>query len=212
MRVPRGHPKRRGGVGPHEPRRQGSRRPHPRAARGSRLHPAGDGPGNRGARFAEYIAQENGEVDPTFSFLSKCAERLGVDMVEFLIGEAPRLGHYAITARGRGRHDAPPRRPQLPAPGAVLQGSPVRAAAGDRPPTRRRPRTSPSTCRTTRGRSSTTSSRASCASCTRITRRSSTRATSSSTTPRTGHGMIATGGQDCVFLAIIIKEPDETID
>ncbi|MBR2521694.1 MAG: helix-turn-helix transcriptional regulator [Coriobacteriales bacterium] len=35
----------------------------------------------------EYIAQESGEEDLSFTFLYKCAEKLGVDVIELLTSE-----------------------------------------------------------------------------------------------------------------------------
>ncbi|MBR2836451.1 MAG: cupin domain-containing protein [Coriobacteriales bacterium] len=52
--------------------------------------------------LAEYAAQESGEHDLSFTFLQKCAERLGVDLVELLTGEGPRLQRYEITRAGDG--------------------------------------------------------------------------------------------------------------
>ncbi len=45
----------------------------------------------------EYIAHENGEVDSSFSFLLRTAERLGVDMNDLITGESPRLSLYSLT-------------------------------------------------------------------------------------------------------------------
>lgn len=50
----------------------------------------------------EYEAQESGTQDLSFTFLYKCAERLGVDVIELLTGEAPHLRGYSVTKRDRG--------------------------------------------------------------------------------------------------------------
>jgi transcriptional regulator with XRE-family HTH domain len=50
----------------------------------------------------EYIARESGEMDLTFTFVYKCALKLGVDVVELLTGESPRLRHYEIVRAGEG--------------------------------------------------------------------------------------------------------------
>lgn len=55
-----------------------------------------------GRTLAEYAAQESGEEDLSFTFLSKVAKRLGVDAVELLIGENPRLSRYSICRAGEG--------------------------------------------------------------------------------------------------------------
>lgn len=50
----------------------------------------------------EYLRLEEGSSDFSFSFLLKCAEVLGVDMVELITGEAPKLSFYTIVRKGRG--------------------------------------------------------------------------------------------------------------
>ena len=55
-----------------------------------------------GRSVAEYAAQESGEHDPSFTFLAKCAEKLGVDVVELLTGEAPKLNNYVLTPAAEG--------------------------------------------------------------------------------------------------------------
>lgn len=55
-----------------------------------------------GRTLTEYLAQESGEEDLSFTFLYKCAERLGVDVIEVLTGEAPHLSGYALTRAGEG--------------------------------------------------------------------------------------------------------------
>ena len=44
-----------------------------------------------GRSVAEYAAQESGDQDLSFTFLYKCAERLGVDVIDILTGESPHL-------------------------------------------------------------------------------------------------------------------------
>lgn len=39
------------------------------------------------APVEEYIAQESGDEDLSFTFLYKCADKLGVDVIELLTGE-----------------------------------------------------------------------------------------------------------------------------
>jgi len=50
----------------------------------------------------EYEEHENGERDFTFTFLYKCATRFGVDIAELISGEQPRLSGYCITRKGEG--------------------------------------------------------------------------------------------------------------
>lgn len=55
-----------------------------------------------GRSLAEYAAQESGEQDLSFTFLYKCADRLGVDVIELLTGETPHLTGYSLTKDGDG--------------------------------------------------------------------------------------------------------------
>ncbi len=50
-----------------------------------------------GRSVAEYAAQESGNQDLSFTFLYKCAEKLGVDVIELLTGETPHLTGYSLT-------------------------------------------------------------------------------------------------------------------
>lgn len=52
--------------------------------------------GATGRSVEDYLAQESGEVDLSFTFLSKCADALGVDVVELLTGESPHLSGYSL--------------------------------------------------------------------------------------------------------------------
>ncbi len=130
-----------------------------------------------GRTMAEYAAQESGEQDLSFTFLYKCADRLGVDVIELLTGENPHLMGYSLTRKEDGLsikrragfeylHKAPAFPPQA-----------CRAPSSSRRLISPRSRISPSTFRTIRVRSSITSSRARCASPTRTMSRSSRRVT-----------------------------------
>ena len=55
-----------------------------------------------GRSAEEYAARESGSMDLTFTFVFKCAKKFGVDVVELLTGESPRLKHYEITRAGEG--------------------------------------------------------------------------------------------------------------
>ncbi len=50
----------------------------------------------------EYLSCENAETDFSFTFLYKCADKLGVDIVELLTGENPHLSFYSIIRKGNG--------------------------------------------------------------------------------------------------------------
>lgn len=50
----------------------------------------------------EYIRCEEGKVDFPFTFVYKCADRFGIDAVELITGENPRLMDYIVTHDGMG--------------------------------------------------------------------------------------------------------------
>ncbi len=55
-----------------------------------------------GVSVDEYIACENGKSDFSFTFLFKCAEKFGIDLAELLTGEVPKLSFYSIVRKGKG--------------------------------------------------------------------------------------------------------------
>lgn len=55
-----------------------------------------------GISLEEYISYENAESDLTFTFLYKCADQFGVDITELLTGENPHLSFYSIVRSGKG--------------------------------------------------------------------------------------------------------------
>jgi mannose-6-phosphate isomerase-like protein (cupin superfamily) len=55
-----------------------------------------------GESAESYIKHENGEVDFPFGFIYHCAEKFGVDMIEILTGENPHLSGYTIVRQGQG--------------------------------------------------------------------------------------------------------------
>ena len=55
-----------------------------------------------GRSLSEYAAQDSGEQDLSFTFLSMCAKRFGVDVVELLTGENPHLTGYSLIREGDG--------------------------------------------------------------------------------------------------------------
>ena len=50
----------------------------------------------------EYLACEAGKSDFSFTFLYNCAQVFGVDIIELLTGESPRLSFYSIIRKGEG--------------------------------------------------------------------------------------------------------------
>jgi len=55
-----------------------------------------------GRSASEYVARESGDMDLTFTFVYKCAKKFGVDVVELLTGESPRLRHYEVVRANEG--------------------------------------------------------------------------------------------------------------
>ena len=52
--------------------------------------------------LAEYMAQENGTAAIDFTFLSKCADAMGITEIEILTGEAAHLKGYSLVREGHG--------------------------------------------------------------------------------------------------------------
>ncbi|MBR6608034.1 MAG: cupin domain-containing protein [Oscillospiraceae bacterium] len=50
----------------------------------------------------EYVEYESGSKDFSFTFLYQCAKKFGVDMVELVTGENPRLSFYSIVRKDEG--------------------------------------------------------------------------------------------------------------
>jgi mannose-6-phosphate isomerase-like protein (cupin superfamily) len=55
-----------------------------------------------GVPLEEYVAYEQGEKDFPYSFLHRCAEKFGIDIVELLTGESPHLKGYTVVRDGKG--------------------------------------------------------------------------------------------------------------
>ncbi len=51
----------------------------------------------------EYLRHENGEADSSFSFLLQTAERFGMDINALISGESPRLSFYTLTRKVAGK-------------------------------------------------------------------------------------------------------------
>lgn len=50
----------------------------------------------------EYIILESGKGDFSFTFLYKCAEHFGVELVEIVTGDTPKLNFYSVVRREMG--------------------------------------------------------------------------------------------------------------
>ena len=55
-----------------------------------------------GRTVEQYEAQEAGGEDLSFTFLYKVAQRMGVDVIELLTGESPHLSNYSVSRKGEG--------------------------------------------------------------------------------------------------------------
>lgn len=55
-----------------------------------------------GVDVENYLAHENGETDFSFTFLFKAAQKLGVDITDLLTGESPRLSTYTLVHKDKG--------------------------------------------------------------------------------------------------------------
>lgn len=53
-------------------------------------------------KIEEYLKLENGELDFSFTFIYKCAERFGIDMIDILKGTSPKLSSYSIIRKNDG--------------------------------------------------------------------------------------------------------------
>ena len=161
-----------------------------------------------GCTVAEYGAAENGETDFSFTFLFKCADKFGVDMIEILTGENPHLLFYSIVRKGEGLpikrrsgfdyyHLAPYLKGKFCEPFLVTA------------PYKEEEQEKPIELSTHEGQEFDFilkgSLKAQFENHTEILHEGDSVIYDSSH----GHGMIATGGEDCLFLAIILKVQDE---
>ena len=54
----------------------------------------------------EYVAYESGLNDFPFSFLHKCAAAFGIEITDLLEGQSPHLSSYTVTRKGQGQQTA----------------------------------------------------------------------------------------------------------
>ena len=163
-----------------------------------------------GISLADYIALEAGEQDPTFTVLYRTAEKLGVDIVDLLTGEGPHLTGYSVARAGTGllmkrragfeyRHLAPHFRDKLAEPFVVT--APFSAAEQDAPIALSR-HVGQEIDYVLTGQL-----RFAFDGHTEILDPGDSVYYDSGR----GHGMIATGGEPCTFLAIVLKHPAESL-
>ena len=65
---------------------------------------AGDMARLTGVPLEEYLLCEAGESDLNFAFIYRCAQAFGVDVTDIIEGSSPRLANYTLTRAGEGQH------------------------------------------------------------------------------------------------------------
>jgi len=160
-----------------------------------------------GVSAAEYAALEAGEADPTFTVLYRCAEKLGVDIVDLLTGEGPHLTGYSVVRAGGGlplkrragfeyRHLAPTFRDKLAEP--FLVTAPFSSVEQDAPISLSR-HDGQELDYVISGQL-------------KFAYEDHVEVLNPGDTvyydSGRGHGMVATGGEPCTFLAIVLKDRD----
>ena len=163
-----------------------------------------------GLTVADYTRVEAGELDPTFTVLYKTAEKLGVDIVDLLTGEGPHLTGYSVVRAGKGlsmkrrqgfeyRHLAPNFRDKLSDPFVVT--APYSDAEQDNPiALSRHAGQELDYVLTGHLRFAYDDHSEDLAPGDTVYYDSGR-----------GHGMIASGGEPCTFLAIVLKDRGETL-
>ena len=161
-----------------------------------------------GLTVAEYSQMEAGEQDLSFTVLYRTAEKLGVDIVDLLTGEGPHLTAYSIVRAGKGlsmkrragfeyQHLAPRFKDKVAEPFIVT--APYSAAEQDAPITLSR--------HAGQEFDFVISGQLRFAYEDHIEELAPGDALYYDS--GRGHGMIATGGEPCVFLAVVLRDPDD---
>lgn len=163
-----------------------------------------------GITVADYAAIERGEQDLSFTFLYRVAEKLGVDMIELLTGENPHLSGYSVVRAGQGlsikrragfeyRHLAPNFKHKLAEPFEVT--APYVAEQQDAP--------------IALSRHAGQEFDYVLSGTMRFAHEGHTEELAAGDAvlydAGRGHGMIATGGKPCTFLAIVLKDTEVEI-
>lgn len=156
----------------------------------------------------EYMECESGKHDFNFTFLYKCADKFGVDIVELLTGENPHLSFYSIVRKGDGldikrregfKYEHLGYRFKSKTAEPFLVTAPYIASEQD----------GPIELSTHEGQEFDYilkgSMKAQMENHVEILHEGDAMYYNSGR----GHGMIATGGEECVFLAIVIKKPEQ---
>jgi transcriptional regulator with XRE-family HTH domain len=161
-----------------------------------------------GLTVAEYSQMEAGEQDLSFTVLYRTAEKLGVDIVDLLTGEGPHLTGYSIVRAGKGlsmkrragfeyQHLAPTFKDKVAEPFIVT--APYSDAEQDAPIILSR--------HAGQEFDYVISGRLRFAYEGHVEELAPGDALYYDS--GRGHGMIATGGEQCVFLAVVLRDPDD---
>ena len=161
-----------------------------------------------GMTVEKYREYERGDHDFPFTFLMKCSQRFGVDIVEIMTGENPKLSFYTIVRAGKGlpierrtgfkyRHMAFHIKNKLAEPFLVTA------------PYDENEQTSPIQYSTHEGQEFDYILKGSL----KVDLEGHVEVLSEGDSiyydSGHRHGMIATGGQDCEFIAVVIKKPEK---
>lgn len=158
--------------------------------------------------LSEYEELEAGEKDFSFTFLYKCADRFGVDFIEIVTGENPHLSGYSLVRKGTGlpikrrfgfryEHLAATFRRKISEP--FLVTAPYREEEQDQP----------IALSTHEGQEFDYIIRGSMKFSYNGHVEILHEGDSVYYDSGAGHGMIATGGGECVFLSVVMKNPGQ---
>ena len=169
---------------------------------------AGDMARLTGVPLEEYLLCEAGESDLNFAFIYRCAQAFGVDVTDIIEGSSPRLSNYTLTRAGEGQHIEHAHGMTYYNMAArfkkrVAEPLYVVAEYSDEAQLR------PIECTTHEGQEFdivvSGQLKVQVGEHTEILGEGDSILYNSSTP----HGMIATGGQDCVFYAIVLEGPED---
>ena len=162
-----------------------------------------------GIAVQEYMECESGKHDFSFTFLYKCADKFGVDIVELLTGENPHLSFYSIVRKGDGldikrregfKYEHLGYRFKSKTAEPFLVTAPYIEAE----------QTGPIELSTHEGQEFDYILKGTMKAQMEDHMEILQAGDSMYYNSGRGHGMIATGGEECIFLAIVLKKPEQS--